>query len=96
MVAIAKLRPAVKWHGGEAYLARRIVALLPDHDRYVEPYAGGLSVLLDEAGPDGGGGRPRLGPDEFLRRARRSAGNLLARLEGLEYGSRPSSGHAGG
>jgi DNA adenine methylase len=36
----------LKWHGGKAYLARRIVALMPAHLHYVEPYAGGLSVLL--------------------------------------------------
>jgi hypothetical protein len=27
---IVKLRPAVKWHGGKAYLARRIIERLPD------------------------------------------------------------------
>lgn len=36
----------LKWHGGKAYLASRIVALMPPHIHYVEPYAGGLSVLL--------------------------------------------------
>jgi DNA adenine methylase len=36
----------LKWHGGKAYLARRIVALMPRHRHYVEPYAGGLAVLL--------------------------------------------------
>lgn len=40
------LTPPLKWHGGKHYLASRIVALMPPHLHYVEPYAGGLSVLL--------------------------------------------------
>lgn len=36
----------LKWHGGKYYLAPRIVALMPPHTHYVEPFAGGLSVLL--------------------------------------------------
>jgi DNA adenine methylase len=36
----------LKWHGGKSYLARRIVALMPRHLHYVEPFAGGLAVLL--------------------------------------------------
>jgi DNA adenine methylase len=36
----------LKWHGGKHYLAKRIVALMPPHIHYVEPYAGGLAVLL--------------------------------------------------
>jgi DNA adenine methylase len=42
-----KLVPPLKWHGGKHYLAKRIVALMPRHRHYVEPYAGGLAVLLE-------------------------------------------------
>lgn len=43
---LSRLSPPLKWHGGKFYLASRIVALMPPHTHYVEPYAGGLSVLL--------------------------------------------------
>src|SRR5688572_12168939 len=36
----------LKWHGGKHYLASQIVALMPPHTHFVEPYAGGLTVLL--------------------------------------------------
>jgi site-specific DNA-adenine methylase len=43
----------LKWHGGKHYLAGRIVSLMPRHLHYVEPFAGGLAVLLarDPADP---------------------------------------------
>lgn len=46
------LTPPLKWHGGKQYLADKIVALMPPHTHYVEPFAGGLAVLLakDPAG----------------------------------------------
>lgn len=47
----------LKWHGGKAPLAAKIRELFPPRDsylHYVEPYAGGLSVLL--ADPEGGEG----------------------------------------
>ncbi len=39
----------VKTHGGKARLASRIIELIPPHIHYVEPYAGGLSVLLSKS-----------------------------------------------
>lgn len=36
----------IKWHGGKCYLAQQIIALMPRHAHYVEPFAGGLAVLL--------------------------------------------------
>ncbi len=41
-----KIASPLKWHGGKSYLATKIVAMMPKHIHYVEPYAGGLSVLL--------------------------------------------------
>jgi len=38
-------RSPLKYHGGKSYLATRILALMPPHIHYVEPYFGG-SVLL--------------------------------------------------
>lgn len=36
----------IKWHGGKHYLAPWILEHSPEHIHYVEPYAGGLQVLL--------------------------------------------------
>lgn len=44
--------PPIKWHGGKHYLASRIVTMMPPHVHYVEPYAGGLSVLFAKS-PEG-------------------------------------------
>jgi DNA adenine methylase len=55
-----KLTPPLKWHGGKDKLARRFIELMPPRCKnpnkpspddkgwlhYVEPYAGGLAVLL--------------------------------------------------
>ena len=43
---LPRLTPPLKWHGGKHYLAARIVRLMPPHVHYVEPFAGGLAVLL--------------------------------------------------
>lgn len=38
----------IKYHGGKHYLAKRIIALMPPHTRYLEAYCGGMSVLLNK------------------------------------------------
>jgi DNA adenine methylase len=43
-----KIIQPLKWHGGKSYLADWIIDLMPPHLHYVEPYAGGLAVLLNK------------------------------------------------
>lgn len=38
--------PPFPFYGGKQLLAQRLIALLPPHRHYVEPYAGSLAVLL--------------------------------------------------
>ena len=43
-----KVHQPLKWWGGKSYLASRIIDLMPKHLHYVEPYGGGLAVLLNK------------------------------------------------
>lgn len=45
-LATPTLRPPFAYFGGKQKIAATIAAMLPEHTHYVEPYAGGLSVLL--------------------------------------------------
>ena len=41
-----RIKPAITWPGGKTRLLGDILPLIPSHDTYVEPFAGGLAVML--------------------------------------------------
>lgn len=43
---MTRVKSPLRYHGGKAYLAKKIVDLMPEHSRYLEAFSGGLSVLL--------------------------------------------------
>lgn len=46
MKALKITRPALRYHGGKFRLAPWVLQFFPPHSAYVEPYAGGASLLL--------------------------------------------------
>lgn len=40
------MKPPFRWFGSKTMLARRLVAMLPEHDHYVEVFAGSAAVLF--------------------------------------------------
>jgi DNA adenine methylase len=46
MTKFPRIPIPLKWHGGKYYIAPKIVSLMPPHTHFVEPFAGGLSVLF--------------------------------------------------
>ena len=67
----------LKWHGGKSYLAKKIIGLMPRHLHYVEPFAGGLSVLLNKAPSDA---RHQWGAKTFERGISEVVNDLDGRL----------------
>lgn len=43
------MKPPIVYFGGKITIADRLVALMPEHDHYVEPFCGSLAVLLAKA-----------------------------------------------
>jgi len=58
----SRLTPPLKWWGGKKYLAKKIIALMPKHLHYIEPYFGGGAVFLNKDPFDP---RHRWGPKSF-------------------------------
>jgi DNA adenine methylase len=88
-LSVCKLRPPFKCHGGKYYLAKWIISHFPkgyENLAYVEPFAGGLSVLLQKR-------RSRrevvsdldVGVVRILTALRDQPGEFLARLRDLVY-----------
>ena len=52
LVLAATTASPLRYYGGLQSFARKIVEMLPPHDFYAEPFAGGMSVLLSKRASD--------------------------------------------
>lgn len=76
----------MKWHGGKTYLARRIIERFGPHRVYCEPFAGGLSVLLNKPrSPAEAAGDLDAGLIGFYRVLASDPGDFRKALRALPY-----------
>lgn len=81
-----KIRPAIKYHGGKSFMARRILSYFPEHHTYIEPFAGGLSVLLNKyRSPIEIAGDLDTDLIQFYTTLRDSGNELIDRIRSLPY-----------
>ena len=40
------MKPLIKWPGGKSSEINQFLTLIPDYDRYIEPFAGGGAVFF--------------------------------------------------
>lgn len=41
------MKSVIRYYGGKSLLASKIINLMPETEKYIEPYCGGLSILLN-------------------------------------------------